>query len=101
MLFLYVVLTILAKGDGIARLSVLSALAAMFGLALAAAINNWTQDYQTQGRYLIVYLPIFGSLMAAYAKNLNVTFLVLLAMVPFAMALYSFIAIALVEIPKI
>jgi|GEM_PF-2221352 len=101
LMFIYVVLTIFILGDAVARLSVLSALAAMFGLVLAAAYNNWTMDLQPQGRYLMVFLPIFGSLMAMYARMLNVRVLMLLAVVPFTLALYSFLAVALVELPKI
>ena len=98
--FLYVILTISIRGDGLARLSVLSVLAAMAGLTMAAIINNWDQSFQTQGRYLLVYLPMLGTLIAMYAHLFTTRWLSLLAMGPFLLGLYSFYAVALVELPK-
>ncbi len=80
--------------------TVLSTLATLFGVTAAAAYINWTGDYQPQGRYLMVYLPILGTLIALYWRNLGVFWLSVLSMVPFALGLYSFYAVALVEISK-
>jgi hypothetical protein len=98
--YLYVLVMIVVRGDGLARLSVLSVLAAMTGLTMAAIINNWDQSYQTQGRYLLVYLPMLGTLIAMYSHILSTRWLSVLAMGPFLLGLYSFYAIALVELPK-
>jgi hypothetical protein len=98
--FLYVIMLVFIKGDGMARMSVLSVLAAMAGLTMAAIINNWEQSFQTQGRYLLVYLPMLGTLTVMYAHKLNTRWLSLLAMGPFLLGLYSFYAVALVELPK-
>ena len=98
--FLYVVLTIVIRGDGMARLAVLSTMAAMAGITLAAIANNWLQSFQTQGRYLIVYLPLLGTLIALYKDKLSALWLSLLASIPFLLGLYSFLAIAMTEIPK-
>ena len=98
--FLYVMISILAKGDGLARLSALSVLAAMAGITMAAIITNWDQAFQTQGRYLLVYLPMLGTLISLYAHKLNTSWLSILAMGPFVLGLYSYYAIALVELPN-
>ncbi len=98
--FLYVLAMIFVRGDGLARLSVLSVLVAMAGLTMAAIINNWDQSFQPQGRYLLVYLPMLGTLIAMYAHILSTRWLSVLAMGPFVLGLYSFYAVALIELPK-
>jgi len=100
LLFLYVLFSVLNRGGRMERLSVLSVLLALSGITMAAAYNNWTSDFQPQGRYLMVYLPIFGTLMAMYHYKLRAAWLSVLAAVPFLLALYSFFAIALIEIPR-
>lgn len=97
--FLYVILSVFIRGNATARLSVLSVLAAMAGITIAAIINNWTQSFQTQGRYLMVYLPLLGTLMVMYSNKLDEKWLSLLVLVPFLLGLYSFYAVGLVEIP--
>ncbi len=98
--FLYVIMLVFIRGDGMARMSVLSVLAAMAGLTMAAIINNWEQSFQTQGRYLLVFLPMLGTLTVMYAHKLNTSWLSLLAMGPFLLGLYSFYAVALIELPS-
>ncbi len=98
MLFMYVVLSVGVRGNAMARMSILSMLAAMIGITLAAIINNWTQSFQTQGRYLMVYLPLLGSLIVMYWNMLSARWLSLLALLPFLLGLYSFYAVGLVEI---
>ncbi len=100
LLFLYATLTIAIKGGAMAGLSVLAMLASMAGITFAAVLNNWDQDYQPQGRYLLVYFPLFGSLLAMYARKLNLTLVSFLAWLSFLLAAYSFFGIGLVEIPK-
>ncbi len=100
LLLAYVVVAVALRGGTTGRLSVLSTLATLFGVTAAAAYINWTGDYQPQGRYLMVYLPILGTLIALYWRNLGVFWLSVLSMVPFALGLYSFYAVALVEISK-
>jgi len=100
LLFFYVLFKVLSGGGAMARMSVLSTLAAMSGVTLAAVYINWAADFQPQGRYLMVYLPIFGSLIVMYWQRLSVRWLSALASIPFLLALYSFLAIALIEIPR-
>jgi len=97
---LYVVVSILVRGDGLARLSVLSVLAAMAGITIAAIMINWNQAFQAQGRYLLVYLPMLGTLICLYAHKLNTSWLSVLALGPFLLGLYSYYAVALLELPK-
>ena len=98
--FLYVVLLSLIRGSAMGRLTALSVLASMFAITAAAIINNWDQSFQTQGRYLMVYLPLLGTLIVTQSHKLNTAWLSLLAMGPFALGLYSFFAVALIEIPN-
>ena len=100
LLLAYVMVTVARRGGLMGRLSVLSTVAAIFGITAAAAYFNWTGDYQPQGRYLMVYFPMLGTLIAMYWQKLNVFWLSALAMLPFFMGLYSFISVALVEIPR-
>jgi hypothetical protein len=100
LLLVYVMLTVALRGGMMGRLSVLSTLAAIFGITAAAAYINWTADYQPQGRYLMVYIPMLGTLIAMYWQKLSVFWLTVLAVLPFFMGLYSFISVALVEIPR-
>jgi hypothetical protein len=97
-LLFYILLMVSLRGGAMGRLSALSLLAAMTAVTLAAAYANWTQDFQPQGRYLLVYLPLLGTLMALYRKTLSTAVISLLASVPFALGLYSYFSIALVEI---
>lgn len=99
-LLAYVILMVVFRGGVMGRLSVLSMLAAMAGITFAAAYSNWTGDFQPQGRYLMVYFPMLGTLIAMYWQEMNARYLSVLAMVPFFMALYSFLTIALIEIPR-
>jgi hypothetical protein len=96
----YVIFVVALKGGAIGRLSVLSTLAALLGITAAAGYINWSGDYQPQGRYLMVYLPILGTLIVLYWQKLNVFWLSLLAAVPFSLGLYSFFSIALLEIAR-
>ncbi len=100
LLFLYSITIITIRGDGMARMAVLCTLASIIGVTLAAFWANWSMDFQPQGRYLMVYLAMFGSLLAMYGNKLNMTILSLIASVPFLLAAYSFFAVALLEIPK-
>jgi hypothetical protein len=98
--FLYIVTMILVRGDGMARMVVFSTLTAIAGITVAAIINSWFNSFQPQGRYLLVYLPLLGSLIVMYANKLNVIWLSFLAGIPFLLGLYSFFAVGLIEIPK-
>jgi len=100
LLLIYLALNIGRYGGAIGRLSLLSTLAALFGITAAAVYINWTMDFQPQGRYLMVYLPIVGTLIAMFWQILNVRWLSALAAVPFLMGLYSMLAVALVELPR-
>ena len=100
LLLLYLTLSIGLRGGAIGRLSLLSTFAALSGITAAAGYINWAVDFQPQGRYLMVYLPIIGTLMVMYWNILSVRWLSVLAAVPFLMGLYSILAVALVELPR-
>lgn len=98
---IYLIVRIFILGNHFERLTVLCAFIAMSGLLFAAALNSWQQDLQAQGRYLLVFLPITGSLIIMNRSKLNPDYLFFLSMVPFLMALLSFIFIGMIEIPKV
>ena len=101
MFLLYLLVKISLHGNNFERLGIASAAIAMTGLISAAAFNSWTQDLQPQGRYLLVYLPMIGCLMAINQKKLSPGILLILTLVPFILALISFTFVGLVEIAKI
>ncbi|MFT5607982.1 MAG: hypothetical protein ACI9PZ_001791 [Parvicella sp.] len=93
-------LTIAIKGNAMERMSLLSMLMAMLALTLAAFWSNWTQDYQPQGRYLMVYIPLFGSILMMNEKYINKPLTNGLSCLVFLLAVFSFYAVGLIEIPK-
>ncbi len=96
----YVGLAIFIRGDAMARLSVLAAIATLFGLVAAVAWENWNQDFQPQGRYLAPFLPVFGVLLASYKDKFNARIILLLCAALFLAGLFSFVYVGMVELPK-
>lgn len=92
--------TILLRGNAQSRVFVLMVL--MFSLALIGASlhRSWTVDFQAQGRYLFPILPMVGVVLAGsrrlFANGYFTTQVVFL----YGLALYSFIFVALVYIPR-
>lgn len=96
----YVGLTILLRGDAMARLSVLAAIATTLGLIAAIAWHNWNQDFQPQGRYLAPFLPVLGLLLAIQKSSFNGRIVSLLSLVLYILGLFSFVYVGWIEIPK-
>ncbi len=75
----------------------------LFSLALIVAdlFHSWTGDFQPQGRYLF---PIISMLSIVYARNhkyLNGRLFTSLFITMFLLSAYSFIFVAIAQIPKI
>lgn len=81
------------------KVQVLTTVLAGFALLVAAAYMNWTGDYQPQGRYLMPWLVMLGSLMMVYRSALHQNLIAVLLVPAFSLSLYSFYAVALAEVP--
>jgi len=90
----------------ISRLSLRDALfaVAVLGLAvfmvLVSAYRSWTVDFQPQGRYLFPILPVIAFLFHRYRESLRSRVFSLLFGGLFACSIYSFVFVALKNIPK-
>lgn len=96
----YLTIEILMKGTIYDRITLPCAITAMLGLLFAAALSSWQSDLQAQGRYLLVYLPILGSVIILNRHLLNLNGLFIFSIIPFLLALFSFIFVGIMEIPK-
>jgi hypothetical protein len=78
-------------------LTVLSLATALIGASL---YHSWTKDFQAQGRYLLPILPMLGILCVQCRAYLNPRILTFFTSTMFLLAAYSFICVALLEIPR-
>jgi hypothetical protein len=78
-------------------MTVLSLAAALIGASL---YHSWTKDFQAQGRYLLPILPMLGILCVQCRAYLNPRILTFFTSTMFLLAAYSFICVALLEIPR-
>ena len=71
-------------------------------ILIAASINHsWTNDYQTQGRYLFPIIPMFCVVLYHVRKLMKGTLYKLLLTSLFCISIYSFVFVGLMRIPKI
>ena len=82
-------------------MSALLVLAASAALIGASLYHSWTADFQAQGRYLFPIAGMISLLLGQNREVFNNRWLSLLTMVMFFLSLYSFTAIALLEIPRL
>lgn len=93
-------------GSILLRAGWFNSLQAMTVLSLAAALigaslyHSWTKDFQAQGRYLIPILPMLGILCAQNRAYLNSRILTFFTSCMFLLSVYSFICVALLDIPR-
>jgi uncharacterized membrane protein len=74
----------------------------MLSVALigASLYRSWTIDLQAQGRYLFPILPMVGVLLARGRTLVDNGVFILFSIQLFALSLYSYIFIALIQIPR-
>ena len=93
--------SVLVRGDMWDR-GIALAVAGMSTLLIAASLyHSWTGDFQTQGRYRFPVLAMLALVAGRNSDLLSRRWLGLLVMTPFMISLYSFIAVALHEIPRL
>ncbi|HBT97369.1 MAG TPA: hypothetical protein DEB25_06955 [Desulfobulbaceae bacterium] len=70
------------------------------GLIFVAIYHSWTQDFQTQGRYLFPIVPMLGVVYARCRFVIEPRGLALGIAVMFMLSCFSFITVALSHIPR-
>ncbi|WP_419175166.1 hypothetical protein [Desulfosediminicola sp.] len=96
----YFFITIFVRGSTINKRYALAALVISGLLVCVSAYHSWTADFQPQGRYLF---PIAGMLFILCGQNVKVLserWLSLLVVWMFCLSTYSFIAVALLKLPR-
>ena len=72
------------------------------GLAIGqSAFNSWIYDYQPQGRYLFLILPMFMVGLARFPASFRTRIMPLFGLVFFILSIWSFLITGLKMIPKI
>lgn len=66
----------------------------------ASVWHSWVGDFQPQGRYLFAILPIFVFIGLRCRQAVTSPAVVLLGAAAFTLSLYSFVFVALAQIPK-
>ena len=76
--------------------------AAVLSVTLIAASlhHSWTEDFQAQGRYLFPIVPILGIVLGRTSHIFNTRLFTLGVCQMYLLALYSFIFVALQNIPR-
>jgi len=93
--------SIFLRSSMVTRLHVLSVLSLAAALISASLYHSWTKDFQTQGRYLMPILPMLGILCAQTKDYVNSRFLTFFTSCMFFLSVYSFICVALIDIPRL
>jgi len=75
----------------------------LFSLALITVdlLHSWTRDFQPQGRYLFPIISMLGIVYARGHKYLSGRLFTSLFIIMFLLSAYSFIFVAIFQIPKI
>jgi len=97
---LYIIVAIAVRGDSEGKLLALLVVGLSLALLAASIHRSWTVDFQAQGRYLFPILPMLGAVLARNRTAIESRLFVLLFMHLFLLSLYSFIFVALPNIPR-
>jgi hypothetical protein len=99
-LLLYIYLVLFIRG-GLEN-SAIGVLAAVLFIALIAVSlhHSWTIGFQAQGRYLFPIVPILGIVLGRARHIFDTRLLTLTVSQMYVLALYSFIFVALLSIPR-
>lgn len=93
--------SILIRSGTVNRLQVLAALSLAAALIAVSLYHSWTKDFQAQGRYFIPLLPILGVLCGQCRQYVHSGLLTFFTTCMYFLSVYSFICIALLEIPRL
>jgi len=83
-----------------ARLVLMTTAVVMVLVVFQSIYHSWTYNFQPQGRYLFPILPMLAVALAPGARLLPGRILAPLALLPFGLSLWSFLAVALERIPR-
>ncbi len=97
---LYICVTVTVRGDSEGRLLALLVVGLSLALVAASIHRSWTVDFQAQGRYLFPILPMIGVVLARNRTAIEGRLFFLLFAHVFLLSLYSFIFVALPNIPR-
>ena len=99
-LLIYILGTVFIRGstgDSMIAIAVVLLSIALIGASL---YHSWTMDFQAQGRYLFPILSMFGVLLGRCRRYFDTRLLVLSMSQLYFLGLYSFIFIAIMNIPR-
>lgn len=91
----FIFLTVLFRGGREERTLLFNVAACSLALIAAACWKSWTKDFQPQGRYMLVILPMLGVLLAKMERLLPPLVLHAFFAVMFLMSLYNFIFVGI------
>lgn len=97
LLFLGLIFKNSSRESGLITVSFLVFALALIGFSL---LRSWTNDFQAQGRYLFPIIPMLSIVYAKNSKYLNGPLFTSIFMVMFLLSAYSFIFLAIPQIPK-
>lgn len=100
-LLLFFLSSILLRGGNADRLLVLTMLLFSVTLVYGSLYHSWTVDFQPQGRYLLVIIPMLSLLYGNSHRFVNQTVMAAGILAVYIFSLYSFICYGLAQIPKI
>ena len=101
-LLLTIVFAAIFRGGGLAGSGLALAALGLSGALLGALLYHfWTMDFQPEGRDLLSLMPIFGILYGWNHQAINRRVLIFGLTPMFLLAMYGFIFVALMHIPRV
>lgn len=98
---MFCVLSVLVRGGIAGNLLLTCFFCCAAGLIGASMWHSWTADFQAQGRYLFPIIPMLSIVMYHIRTFLPSAGYRLLMLSMFMLAMYSFVFVALLNIPKV
>lgn len=98
---LYCSLAVLIRGGVAGNLLLAYCLSCAAGLIGASLYHSWTADFQAQGRYLFPIIPMLSIVIYHIRSLLPAPGFRLLMLSMFTLSVYSYIFVALLNIPKV
>ncbi len=94
-------LALLARSGLYVSLQTLAVILLSATLISVSLYHSWTKDFQAQGRYLIPILPMLGVLCMQGRNAISPKIITLFTTAMFLLSVYSYICVALLEIPRL
>ena len=97
---IYILGTVFVRGSTGDSMIAIAAVLLSVALIGASLYHSWTMDFQAQGRYLFPILSMFGVLLGRCRNYFDTRLLVLSMSQLYFLGLYSFIFVAIMNIPR-